>query len=54
MNDPMLEQDDANESPADDYLDDVTCYTDDGSLVVCDRKNPKAWVSSDTTVDRQR
>lgn len=53
MNDPLLEQDETSESSADEY-DDVTCYADDGRLVVCDRRNPKAWVRSDTTIDRQR
>lgn len=40
------------ELPADD-LDDVASYEDGDSLVICDRKNAKAWIESDaaTTLD---
>lgn len=30
-------------------FDRFASYDDDGALVVCDRKNPRAWIRSDAT-----
>lgn len=35
----------------DDALDAVTGYEDDGCYVVCDRRNPSAWIRSDVTTE---
>lgn len=35
------------EDPPSDDLDDVASYEDGDSLVICDRKNAKAWIESD-------
>lgn len=37
-----------------DRLDEYTSYEDDGSLVVCDRSDPNAWVRSDVTAECER
>jgi hypothetical protein len=37
--------------PAREDLDDVTCYEDDGCLVVCEKANASAWIRSDVTTD---
>lgn len=31
----------------------VTSYTDGDSIVICDRKNPTAWIRSDVTTSQQ-
>lgn len=35
-------------------LDRYTTYEDDGDVVVCDRKNPSAWLKADETVAVRR
>jgi len=40
-----LDGDDAEPSAFDRYAD----YEDGSALVICDRRNPNAWVRSDTT-----
>lgn len=37
------------QQPTDDDLDRYTSYEQDTDLVICDRKNPQAWIKSDTT-----
>lgn len=32
-------------------LEGVASYDDDDAFVVCDRKNPQAWIRSDTVAD---
>lgn len=32
-------------------LDGVASYEDDDAFVVCDRKNPRAWIRSDAVTD---
>jgi hypothetical protein len=31
----------------------VTSYADGDSVVICDRKNPTAWIRSDVTTSQQ-
>jgi hypothetical protein len=38
-------------APPTDDLDGVASYEDDDAFVVCDRKNPQAWIRSDAVTD---
>ncbi len=40
--------------PAETHLDKVASYEDEDGFVICDRKNPKAWVKSDTAPKAER
>lgn len=35
-------------------LEDYTSYEDDDALVICDTKNPRAWIRSEDRTDLQR
>lgn len=37
-----------SETPSEPDFDRFTSYEDGNDLVICDRKNPKAWIKSDT------
>lgn len=41
---------DPDDHPADD-LENVTAYNDGDAFVVCDRKNTRAWIRSETVAD---
>lgn len=36
--------------PDDDPFESVTDYREDDQLVICDKRNPNAWLKSDVTV----
>lgn len=54
MHDQQIDTDVVDEEVDRPEFDRYASYEDDGDLVVCDRKNPAAWLKADETVAVRR